>query len=114
MKKKTTKNKILLSMLLPLCKRKDGQFDSKKTTDCQKLVSGIGKFAMGIGTILMLIGFVGVVIKPSAWAKDAIWLWILAIFGTAFVGVGIWLINTSTQLQTYIKNTTEENENEQE
>ena len=114
MKKKSYKNKILFSMLLPLCKGKDGQFDSKKTNDCKKLVSGIGKFAMGLGTILMLLGFTGVALKQKAWAKDAILLWVSAILGTIFVGVGIWLINTTTQLQTYIKETTEQNKSEQE
>ena len=112
MKNKTNKTKLLFSLLLPLCKDKSGNFDTQKTNDCKRMVVGVGSFAMILGTILMLVGFGGLVIKPDQLGN--VWLWVAVGFGTLFTCIGIWLINTATSLVAHVQQQLSPNENEQE
>ena len=98
------KKHLILDMLLPLCKDKSGNFDTKKTDDCKNMVKNFGIFAMVIGTILLLVGFIGMVIKQTALSTDVLWFWVAVIFGTIFTCVGISAINLSTNVNTYVKN----------
>lgn len=115
MSKKQNK-KLIFNLLLPLCKNKEGNFDTAKTADCKKMVKNFGVVAMALGTILLLVGFVGLVIKNTLLSLDVAWYWVAVGFGTAFTCIGIGSINTATNLSTYVNNqlNPQENTSEQE
>ena len=112
--KKSNDKKLMFNLLLPLCKDKLGNFDNQKTADCKKMVTNFGVVLMALGTLLMLLGFVGLVVKKNPLSLDVAWYWVSVAFGTAFTCVGIGSINLATNLQTYVKQKLLPNENEQE
>ena len=114
MKNKSYKNKLIFKLLLPLCKDTLGNFDKQKTADCKKMITNTGTFAMGLGTILLLVGFAGLVIKQKALGIDVLWFWVAVGFGTLFTCLGISAINTGTSIQTYVNEQLSPKENEQE
>jgi len=107
MKNKSDK-KLIFNMLLPLCKNKEGTFDTAKTADCKRMVKNFGVVMMALGTILLLVGFVGLVVKNTPLSLDVAWYWVAVGFGTLFTCVGIGSINTATNLSTYVKKQLEE------
>ena len=98
------KNNVIFNLLLPLCKNKEGNFDQQKTDDCKKMLKNWGIFLMALGTILMVVGFVGMAVKQTALSTKVVWLWVAVAFGTLFTCLGIATINMSTNVVTYVKN----------
>ena len=108
MKNQGDKKNLIFTLLLPLCKNKEGNLDIQKTLDCKKMLQGWGVTLMVIGTLLLIVGFVGMIIQQTAWSPSVVWYWVAVAFGTLFTCLGIGTINTSTNLETYVKKQMEE------